>query len=109
MICKQAAIYARVSTDDQAKGYSLATQIDACQQYAMDSGYSIAGTFTDDYSGATLDRPGLNQLREVLVKQPIDVVVIYDIDRLAQKSVYQMLIEEEFGREGARTEYVIGN
>ena len=38
----------------------------------------------------------------------IDVVIVYDIDRLARKSVYQFLIEEEFTKSGVSVEYVIG-
>ena len=66
---KIAAIYARVSTDEQSRGYSLSTQVEACKHYASQQGYSLAATFKDDYSGAMLDRPGLNQLRELIFKK----------------------------------------
>ena len=49
-----AAIYARVSTTDQAdKGYSLPTQIDACRHLAQQHGYTVPEThiFQDDYTG----------------------------------------------------------
>jgi len=104
----RAAIYTRVSTDEQTRGYSLTTQLEACQRYAVEHGYSVAGIFQDDYTGASLDRPGLNSLRELIAQDSLDVVVVYDIDRLARKSVYQMLIEEEFKREGVSIEYVLG-
>jgi site-specific DNA recombinase len=106
---KQAAIYVRVSTDEQAKGYSLSTQIDACTSYANAKGYQVIGVFSDDYTGAALDRPSLNQLRDHMVHDPVDVIVVYDIDRLARKSAYQVLIEEEFKRVGAVIEYVMGH
>lgn len=83
---KQAAIYSRVSTDEQAKGYSLKTQIEACQTYAQERGYAVAATFSDDYTGAAIDRPALNQLRDYMARNPLDVVIVYDIDRLARKS-----------------------
>ena len=105
---KQAAIYARVSTDEQAKGYSLTTQVEACQSFAVERGYFVLEIFKDDYSGASLDRPALNKLREQIARQEINVVIVYDIDRLARKSVYQMLIEEEFKRDGVTIEYVLG-
>ncbi len=38
---KLAAIYARVSTEEQGKGFSLPTQIDACQTLAQQAGYII--------------------------------------------------------------------
>jgi site-specific DNA recombinase len=104
---KEAAIYVRVSTDEQAKGYSLNTQVDACKAYADEKGYKVIGIFSDDYTGAALDRPALNQLRDYMVREPVDVIVVYDIDRLARKSAYQVLIEEEFKRAGAVIEYVM--
>jgi site-specific DNA recombinase len=105
---KRAAIYARVSTDEQTKGYSLSTQVEACRVYASNRGYSVVKEFCDDYSGAALDRPALNDLRELIGKDSIEAVIVYDVDRLARKSIYQMLIEEEFRKAGVIIEYVIG-
>jgi site-specific DNA recombinase len=62
-----AAIYARVSTEDQGKGYSIPTQIEACQIFAKEHGYTVPETHvcTDEgISGATMDRPALQQVRE---------------------------------------------
>ena len=104
---KKAAIYSRVSTDEQAKGYSLQTQIEACQAYAQERGYTVTAAFSDDYTGAAIDRPELNKLRDYMARNPLDVVIIYDIDRLARKSAYQVLIEEEFKRVGVSIEFVM--
>jgi site-specific DNA recombinase len=105
---KRAAVYARVSTDEQAKGYSLNTQVDACSRYAAERGYQAVETYKEDYSGATLDRPELDKLRDAISSKRVEVVIVYDIDRLARKSAYQVLIEEEFFRNGVLVEYVIG-
>ncbi len=105
---KRAVLYARVSTDEQAKGYSLQTQLEACRNYAIERGYTVTAEFKDDISGASMDRPGLNELREFIATDATSVIVVYDVDRLARKSVYQMLIEEELNRAGAIVEYVIG-
>ena len=104
----KAVIYARVSTDEQTNGYSLKTQIDAMHGYCREHGYAVVGEYRDDYTGTKLDRPGLDALRAHLKREKIDAVIVYDIDRLARKSVYQMLIEEEFERAGARVIYVNG-
>lgn len=105
---KRAIIYVRVSTDEQTKNYSITTQIDACKQYVAERGYSLLAVFSEDYSGATIDRPELNQAREFVAAENVQVVVVYDVDRLARKSVYQALIEEDFLRVGAVIEFVIG-
>jgi DNA invertase Pin-like site-specific DNA recombinase len=51
-----AAIYARVSTEDQGKGFSIPTQIEACQKLAAQEGYTVPEThiFVDD--GISLGR-----------------------------------------------------
>ena len=105
---KRSVIYARVSTDEQTKGYSLQTQIEAFKQYAVQQGYIVLHIFSEDYSGASLDRPELNNVRDFLAKEDVDIVIVYDVDRLARKSIYQALIEEEFLHDGAIIEYVIG-
>jgi site-specific DNA recombinase len=105
---RRAAIYARVSTDEQARGYSLQTQLEAGRKYAAERGYTVAAEFQDDYTGESLDRPGLNELRAFVTADSVGVVIVYDVDRLARKSIYQMLIEEELRRAGAVVEYVNG-
>jgi site-specific DNA recombinase len=101
-------IYARVSTDEQAKGFSLPTQIESCRKYAAEHGYCVLSEFIDDYTGESMDRPGLNNLRAFVSSHPVSVVIVYSVDRLARKCVFQMLIEEELQKDGIRVEYVLG-
>ena len=85
---KIAAIYARVSTTDQAdKGYSLPTQIEACQTMARQEGYTVPDThvFTDDYTGTSLNRPQFTKLRELVDQRLVHAVIAYDLDRLSRK------------------------
>ena len=108
MADKRAVIYCRVSTDEQARGYSLQTQLAECLKYAQQKKYAVLETFKDDYTGESLDRPDLDRLRQFMTHTPIEVVIVYDLDRLARRSVYQMLIEEELRVHGAIVEYVNG-
>ncbi len=103
-----AVIYARVSTDEQAKGYSLPTQIEGCSQYASLKGYSVLSIFTDDYTGESLDRPGLDEMRAFIRANQVHAIIILDVDRWARKSIYQMLLEDEFSHAGLKIEYVMG-
>jgi site-specific DNA recombinase len=60
-----AAIYCRVSTEYHEKeGTSLQTQLEACRRYCQDKGCDVAYRFSEAYSGLTLERPKLNELRE---------------------------------------------
>ena len=61
----KAAIYCRVSSEGQEReGTSLQTQLEACSKYCQDKGYGVAYRFIETYSGLTLERPKLNELRE---------------------------------------------
>ncbi len=86
----------------------LPTQLEACNKYAHEKGCDVIGEFSDDISGAKLDRPGLDKLREMLQSESIDAVIVYDIDRLSRKVAHQVILEEEFAKRGAQVQYVLG-
>lgn len=93
-----AAIYARVSTTEQAdKGYSLPTQIEACLAWAQREGYTVPKShiFTDDYTGTSLNRPQMKKLRDMIHNRLVHAVIVYDLDRLARKLAHQLLLTEE--------------
>ena len=84
---KGAAIYARVSTEDQGKGFSIPTQIDACQQLATREGYMVPESHVlldEGVSGTALDRPGLSRLRELVQARAVAAVIVIDPDRLSR-------------------------
>ena len=63
--------------------------------------------FEDEgYSGATLERPGLERVRDLAAEGQIQVVLIYSPDRLSRKYAYQILLIEEFARQGVETLFV---
>ncbi len=98
-----AAIYARVSTTDQAdRGYSLPTQIEACQAMAQQEGYTVPDThtFIDDYTGTSLNRPQLTHLRDLARQWLVHAIFVYDLDRLSRKLAHQLLLSEEFEQAG---------
>ena len=61
-----ALIYARVSTQEQGKGFSIETQLEAERRYCGDRGYTVIREFTDTHSGTEFDRPGINELIDAL-------------------------------------------
>jgi site-specific DNA recombinase len=93
-----AAIYARVSTEDQGKGYSIPTQIEACQRLAQQEGYLTPDShiFVDEgITGTTLDRPALRRVRDLVTSQAIAALIILDPDRLSRKMGKLLVLTDE--------------
>ena len=104
-----AAIYARVSSARQKKDETIASQTAALRAHAEQLGLEIPEewVFEDEgHSGATLIRPALERLRDLVAGVGIDVVLCYSPDQLARKFAYQALLIEEFTRAGVRVEFV---
>ena len=103
----KAAIYCRVSTDNQeAEGTSLQTQLEACREYCQNKGYDVSYQFSEAYSGLALERPKINELRELVRNDAIDVVVVYCLDRLSRDPVHGVIIIEELEKHGVTLEAV---
>jgi site-specific DNA recombinase len=104
---KRAIIYARVSTDDQAKhGYSLPSQVEACKAYAAQKGFEIiAEPFQDDYTGTKLDRPAFTRARELIDAGGVDAIIILSSDRLTRRLFHSRLLREEWREKGVELHY----
>jgi site-specific DNA recombinase len=100
---RRAILYARVSGEEQAKkGYSLADQLDALKEWCSKNDYEILDEVQDrGFSGAYLERPGLDRVREMVGAGRVDAVVVLYRDRIA-RGVYAQLLAEEFRDRGAR-------
>ena len=103
----KASVYCRVSTDNQeSEGTSLQTQLEACSNYCQEKGYDIVYRYSETYSGLTLDRPQLNELRELVRNEQIDVVVVYCLDRLSRNATHGVIIRDELDRHHVMLESV---
>jgi site-specific DNA recombinase len=100
---KRAILYARVSGDEQAKkGYSLSDQGNALRQWAGREGYEVFEEVADEgWSGAYLERPGLDRVRHLVAEGGVDVVAVLFRDRVA-RGVYAQLLMAEFAERGTR-------
>ncbi|HDR3483965.1 TPA: recombinase family protein [Bacillus pacificus] len=92
----KAAIYIRVSTQDQVENYSIEVQRERIRAYCKAKNWDIYDEYIDGgYSGSNLDRPDIKRLLNDLKK--IDVVVVYKLDRLSRSQRDTLeLIEEHF-------------
>lgn len=125
---KRAAIYARVSTDEQRGNYSIPTQVRDCLRHIQDNGYAIGGdrfvdpetgldvtankgtpAFVDDYTSRELSRPALDAALLFLETIGFDVLVVHALDRLARDPYIRRTLEMEFEKRGAVVEFVLGS
>src|SRR5215212_4651992 len=95
---KRAVLYTRVSTDEQARsGYSLAQQLEALRAYVAREGYEVLEEVQDPgQSGASLERPGMDRVRDLVAAGGVSVVLAQDRDRIAREPAYHYLLRREF-------------
>lgn len=104
-----AAIYARVSSARQREEQTIGSQTAALTEAAAQWGLEVPAEwiFEDEgYSGAILVRPALERLRDLAAEVPVDMVLCYSPDRLAQKYAYQALLIDEFNRVGTEVRFL---
>jgi site-specific DNA recombinase len=101
---KRAILYARVSTDEQARsGYSLAQQLEALREYAAQEGNEVLEEVQDPgQSGASLEKPGMDRVRDLVAAGGVSVVLAQDRDRFAREPAYLYLLRREFEEYGTK-------
>ncbi len=106
---KMAAIYARVSSEQQREEHTIASQTAALIEFAKARSLEVPTewVFEDEgFSGARLERPALERVRDLAAEGQIQVVLAYSPDRLSRKYAYQILLIEEFTKHGVETLFV---
>jgi site-specific DNA recombinase len=100
---KMVAAYARASTERQVEGQTIAQQVAALRAYAAGHGWDLADEqiYCDDgWSGARLDRPALDRLRDAAGRALVDTLLIAGPDRLARRYAHGGRLLGEFARAG---------
>ena len=97
----RAALYARVSTERQADRGTIGSQLALLRERIAAAGDELVGEYVDDgHSGARLDRPGLDALRDAAEAGLVERVWCLSPDRLARAYAYQVLVLDELDRFG---------
>jgi site-specific DNA recombinase len=102
---KRAILYARVSTKGQAEEdrYSIPQQLHALREFCQREGYEIVEEVTDPgYSGASLERPGMDRVRSLVAAGGVAVVLAQDRDRFSREPVYHQLLKWELEEHGTK-------
>ena len=109
MIKTQAAIYARVSSEQQVESNTIDSQVQALRERVQGDELELHGEmeYIDaGYSGGTLIRPALERLRDAVASGMVDRLYVHSPDRLARKYAYQVLLTDEFGRSGVEVVFL---
>ena len=108
----EVALYVRVSTTLQQHTQTIEQQVARLQEYVtMQPDWHVAEEhiYRDDgYSGAKLQRPGLDRLRDRAALAAFEQVLITAPDRLARNYVHQLLLIDELSQRGCRVEFLDG-
>ncbi|HYQ92132.1 MAG TPA: recombinase family protein [Candidatus Competibacteraceae bacterium] len=103
------AVYVRVSTQRQAHTHTIEQQLQRRRTHVQNQGWELAQAYLfrdEGYSGATLNRPGWDRLRDAVRAAEVDRVVLTDPERLAGNSVHQRVLLEEVERSGCQVEFL---
>ena len=101
------ALYARVSSEAQEARGTIGSQVEALRARAAEDQHEIVKEFLDNgHSGARLDRPGLDALRDAAVAGAFEAVLVISPDRLARNFAYQMVVLDEFKLHGVEIHFL---
>jgi len=106
---KTAAIYTRVSSDQQKENKTIGSQVDALLEFALANDCVVPEEYIfkdEGYSGAILVRPGLEKVRDLSAEGQIQVVLVYSPDRLSRNYAYQVVLIDEFNSCGTEVMFV---
>ena len=88
-------IYCRVSSVRQGKERTVESQCQSIRAFALENDWEVVDEFIDDgFSGSTLDRPALDNLRDIVDAQGVDTILVSSPDRLRRSIVLQSLVLE---------------
>jgi site-specific DNA recombinase len=98
---KRATLYARVSSDIQKKEGTVESQVLELKKQITNAGDVLVKEYVDEgYSGARLDRPAMNHLRDDLKNNTFDTIYFLNTDRIAREVTLQTIIIEEIIKNG---------
>lgn len=97
----RAAIYTRVSSEEQIDGTSLDSQRDRCTAWCEAKGWALTEVYTDEgISGSKSSRPALDRLMASIDAGHIDAVVVYKTDRFSRSRAHLFTTLEALAAKG---------
>jgi site-specific DNA recombinase len=95
------ATYTRISTDEDRQPFSLGAQQERLDAYAKSQdSWRVVARYSDQASGATLDRPGLNSALKDAASGVYELLLVYRVDRLSRNVRQLAQLSEELDKLG---------
>lgn len=98
----KAVIYARVSSEEQAKGYSIDAQLRACRNFAQEKGWTIVGEYVDEGKSARSEdinkRPQFREMLKAASGRQFDVLVVHKLDRFSRNLMVTLRSFDELSK-----------
>ncbi|MTI80068.1 MAG: hypothetical protein FH758_04145 [Firmicutes bacterium] len=92
----KAALYIRVSTEEQVENHSIPSQKERIEAFCKSQDWEIYDYFIDDgFSGKNLDRPAMQKLLSEAGEKKFDIVLIYRLDRFSRRALDVLRVVEE--------------
>lgn len=99
----KAILYARVSTEEQTKGFSPRQQLAVLREYAARKGFEVLAEEGDEgWSESELVRPALDRVRDLVAAGGVSKVLAQDADRITREPSHRALLDEECERHGCK-------
>ena len=104
---KHAAIYGRVSSEDQVAGYSLDAQLKACRDWAEKNGYTVAREYIEEGHSAFRNLDKREEFKALLADatskdHPFEVVIVHKLDRFSRDGLESLTARALFKRHKIR-------
>jgi predicted site-specific integrase-resolvase len=87
-----AVIYARVSSEEQVRGYSIQAQLRACHEWAEKHGYMVAKEYLEEGQSAFRNLEKRTALKELLAdsaskERSFSLIIVHKLDRLFRNTL----------------------
>jgi site-specific DNA recombinase len=94
---QKVAVYARVSTEEQAKeGFSVDAQIDKCRSFCNAREWEVFKIYKDaGYSAGSMNRPALELMLRDADEKKFDIILVYKIDRFSRNLKDLIMVLED--------------
>jgi len=96
-----AAIYVRVSTEEQAKeGISVDAQVDKCNAFCKARDWEVFKVYRDaGYSAGTMKRPAMELLLRDAQEKKFNIILVYKIDRFSRNLKDLIMVLEDLKKQ----------